>query len=183
MGNSRHYSYDAAGDLVRYTDRNGAVRAFEYDDNHYVIGETWYESSGEWLVASGENDSSLATSHQPLATITYEYDKAGRLISESDNCSSITYVYDDLGRGTSATQSSIGGPSVTLANTFDGASDRRSSVTASIDGVVDFVNDYTYNKSGLATSVFQHGISGGNAVADKQVDFGYTGMKEKRCQN
>ena len=157
LGASRYYAYNEAGNMTRYTDRNGQVRAYEYDSNHRVITETWYAAEGAGdsgleageLGATGsasavtESATGSASAVTPLNTIKYEYDKAGNLISESDDFSSITYVYDDLGRQTNTTQSSLGGPTVTLTNEYDGVSGQRSSLFASIDGVSDFVNDYT----------------------------------------
>ena len=39
--------------------------------------------------------------------------------------------------------------------------------------MADFVDDYTYDTSGRVISVHQHGLSGGNAVADITVALAY----------
>ena len=38
----------------------------------------------------------------------------------------------------------------------------------------DYVNTYSYDNLGRVTQITQDGVSGGNAVAEKRVDFGYS---------
>jgi hypothetical protein len=94
------------------------------------------------------------------------------LISESDALSSVAYVYNDAGRVLNTTQSSAGGPTVTLDYHYDSAG-HRTQMAATIDGVPDFVEDYVYDSLGRVVSVHRHGIAGGNAVADVEVDLAY----------
>jgi YD repeat-containing protein len=121
------------------------VRDYGYDENGNVASETWYAGEGSGIggqgsEGSGQSDSSLAASHQPLNTIVYEYDSAGRIVSESDAYSSVAYVYNDAGQITSTTQSSVDGPTVTLDYQYD-SSGNRTQMAAYIDGVADFVDD------------------------------------------
>ena len=159
--NSVRYTYDAAGNLVAYTNRNGNVINDTYDANHYVTSETWYNSVAD-----------ANATQNPTNTINYTYDSTGRILSESDNNSSDTYQYDAQGDLISTTESSVDGPTVTLAYQYN-AADQRSQMAATIDGTADFVDDYSYDSSGRVASVTQHGVPGGDAVADVEVDFTY----------
>ena len=161
-GDTRYYSYNTEGDLARYVDRNGGVRVYQYDSAHRVVSETWYASV---------TDADAAQNAQNV--IEYAYDAVGRLVSESDNSSAYTYAYDDLGRLVSVTTTSNGGPTVVLTAVYEGTSPQGTSLIATIDGVTDFVDDYTYDSLGRVTSVARHGATGGHAVADLRADFTY----------
>jgi RHS repeat-associated protein len=113
-----------------------------------------------------------ASAVTPENTIHYEYDPAGRIVSESDDYSSVVYVYNNAGQITSTTQSSEDSPTVTLDYQYDSAG-RRTQMAATIDGTADFVDDYTYDGLGRVISVSEHGVEGGNAVVEKRVDFTY----------
>ena len=126
--------------------------------------ETWYNSVAD---AEGATGSASATN-----TINYTYDSTGRILTESDNNSSDTYTYNTAGQLTNTTESSINGPTVTLSYQYN-AADERSQMAATIDGTADFVDDYSYDSLGRVASVTQHGVPGGDAVADVQVDFTY----------
>jgi hypothetical protein len=84
-----------------------------------------------------------------------------------------------LGRATTITAalSGSGVPDpVTLTQTFDLADNcRRLAATLGTGSttMADFVNQYTYDRVNRLTRVTQSGASGGNAVADKRVDFSY----------
>ncbi|MGO8746315.1 MAG: hypothetical protein ACLQNE_10020, partial [Thermoguttaceae bacterium] len=43
-------------------------------------------------------------------------------------------------------------------------------------GTADFVNNYAYDLLGEMFRVTQSGVTGGNAVAEKRVDFGYSSV-------
>ena len=156
---SREYLYDSAGDLTRYVDRNGVVRDYRYDSEHRVIGETWYPSDAD----AGQNAAN---------EIEYAYDEAGRIVYEADAGSSVSYTYNDAGQITSTTSSSDGAPTVTLDYAYD-ADGNRTRMSATVDGVADFVEDYAYDDSGRVISVVQHGVDGGNAVAEKELVLDY----------
>ena len=161
MGDSRHYAYDPAGDLTRYVDRNGVVRQYTYDSAHRVIGETWYASVADADAAQNATNQ-----------IEYAYDEAGRIVYEADAGSSVSYTYNDAGQITSTTSSSDGAPTVTLDYAYD-ADGNRTRMSATVDGVADFVEDYAYDDSGRVISVVQHGVDGGNAVAEKELVLDY----------
>ena len=111
----------------------------------------------------------------------YAYNAAGQIVSESDDSlgqvanlsSSNTYTYDSQGRETSATESSTGGPTVVLTYQYTGDATQPATVSATIDGVADYQDTYTYNAQGQVTSITQTGQSGGDAVAAISVTLSY----------
>jgi len=189
LGATRYFTYDDDGDLTRYVDRNGRVRQYEYDAEHRVTSETWY--AGVKDAESAQSDP-IPNAQSPIPasnTIRYEYDKAGNLISESDDDSSIVYVYDTAGNLLSTTTASLDMPTVVLTNEYDDAEGAtaglsgsarrtrlsaaidgvadRTRLSAAIDGVADFVNEYRYDDLGRITAFGQYGVDkGGNAVAE-----------------
>ncbi len=50
---------------------------------------------------------------------------------------------------------------------------QRTSLSATIDGLADFLTSCQYDSAGNVTQVAQAGQTGGNAVADKRVSFSY----------
>ena len=161
LGASRYFSYDTAGNLSQYQDRNGAVRQYAYDSSGNVASETWYG-----------NATDADASQNAENTIPYVHDSAGRITSEADNDTADIYTYNDAGQIASTTESSVGGPAVTLAYQYNSAG-QRTQMAATVDGTADFVDDYTYNAAGEVASVHQHGVAGGDAVADIEVDLAY----------
>ena len=161
LGASRYFTYDNAGNLSRFADRNGQIRQFQYDTSGNVASETWY--------ANGDD---ADAQQNPENTIQYTRDDAGRITSESDNNTADTYTYNAAGQITSTTESSVGGPTVTLAYQYDAAG-HRTQMAAFVDSSCDFVDDYSYDSLGRVVSVHQHGVEGGNAVADIEVDLSY----------
>ena len=137
------------------------MRAFQHDANLQPASETWYASAQD-----ADLDRNAAN------TIQYQRDSAGRITLESDNLSSVSYVYNDGGQISSTTQSSVGGPTVTLAYQYNDAG-QRTQMAATIDGTPDFVDDYTYDSPGRVVTVTERGVTGGNAVAQKEIDFTY----------
>ena len=149
-------TYDQLGDLLSQTDADGRVTTYSYNS----LGE---QTAENWLNAQGS----------PIYTFTYGYDTLGDLATASDPTASYAYDYNSLGEAASITQSIAGlTPSVTLTQQFDAAGDR-TQLAATIGGTADFVNNYTYDLLGEMTQVTQSGVSGGNAVAQKRVDFAY----------
>jgi RHS repeat-associated protein len=51
-------------------------------------------------------------------------------------------------------------------------------MAATIDGTPDFVDDYAYNAAGEVISVTEHGVTGGDAVANKEIDLTYNSAGE-----
>jgi RHS repeat-associated protein len=63
-------------------------------------------------------------------------------------------------------------PQVVLTSAWD-ANGNRTSLSATIDSTDDFENSYSYDLLNRLTRVDQIGVSGGNTVAEKRVDFTY----------
>ena len=91
----------------------------------------------------------------------------------SSYSSSDVYTYDSQGRETSVTETSTGGPTVVLSYQYTGTSTEPSVVSASIDGTPDYQDTYQYDSQGDVTQITQTGQTGGDAVADVQVDLTY----------
>jgi RHS repeat-associated protein len=156
LGASRAYVYSDVGKLVQETDRNGRVTTSTYDALGRITAENWLDTSGN-----------------VIATTTYAYDAVGDLLSVANSQAAYTYTYDALGRITSETQSFDDlTPTVVLAYQYDDLGNV-TQVAATIGGTADYVTDYTYDTLGRVASIRQHGVTGGNAVAEKRIDFTY----------
>jgi RHS repeat-associated protein len=156
LGFTRYFVYDAVGKLTGRTDRNGRAIEYTYDNLYRRTQENWldeYESS--------------------VRTIDWTYDAAGQLTAASDPAADYTYTYDALGRATTLTHDIVGlGSQVIMNHTFD-ALGNRTQLAATIGSTADFVTEYTYDALRRMTSIQQHGVSGGNAVAEKRIDLTY----------
>ncbi|QGJ68577.1 RHS repeat-associated core domain protein [Planctomycetales bacterium 10988] len=98
------------------------------------------------------------------------------MTSVGDPDSTYGFVYDILGRVTSVSNAGTPGlPEVVLTQTFD-AVGNRTSLSATVDSTLDFLTTYTYDDLHRLTRVTQQGQSGGNAVAEKRVDFAYNAL-------
>ncbi len=146
---------------MRYTDRDGRVRVYDYDSAGDVVEETWYAT-----------DADADLEQNPLNTIYYTYDAAGNMLSETDDTSSIVYTYNEAGLVTSVAESSDLLPTVVYAYAYNEA-DLVSSVTVTIGGVSDYVDEYSYDSAGQLIEISRHGATGGNAVAEIDVTLSY----------
>jgi YD repeat-containing protein len=93
----------------------------------------------------------------------------GSIASIGDNYSDYSYTYD--GQGNPASVDNSGSPNmphVVLTSAFDAAGNR-SSLAATVGGVKDFLNSYSYNTLSQLYQLTQQGQSGGNAVATKSI--------------
>jgi YD repeat-containing protein len=99
----RHYVYNTASELVRYTDRNNRVTTYQYDNLGRETAENWLDS--------GEN-----VTH----SFSHAYDTDGQLLSAADSDSTDgstdTFAYDALGQLTTETQTIAGLTPVTVQN-------------------------------------------------------------------
>jgi RHS repeat-associated protein len=153
---SRFFQYDAAGNLVKRTDRNGRVTEYEYDQLHRLKAERWKDTANGPAIRS----------------LYFTYDAADRMISAADPAAAYIYKYDDLDRIAAVTHDLAGlSFNVEMASSYNADGDR-SQLKATIGSTADFVNDYVYDDLHRLTQVTQQG-AGGNAVADKRVDFAY----------
>lgn len=165
LEDTRHYAYDLAGNILEYTDRNGRVTEYTYDNLQRRIGETWLDGV------------------TPIHTLEYAYDAASQLTTAGDSHAEYTFSYDNLGRVISTEHDlDVLGFSVTLDQAYD-ALNRRISLSAEIDETADLINQYEYDFLGRMTQVTQSGQSGGNAVAEKRVDFAYDPLDVYRYES
>ncbi len=156
LDNTESYEYDAVGNLVETTDSLDRVISYQYDDLGRVTQEDWLDSQG------------IST-----YTISYTYDALGYLLTASDDAATYAYEYDALGRLVEQTQTLADlSPVVILAYTYDEVGNC-TQVSQTVGGTADAVTDYAYDDLGRVTSIQQHGVTGGNAVAEKRVDFTY----------
>jgi RHS repeat-associated protein len=155
LNDSRTYEYDEFSRLIQMTDRNERVTEYDYDGLHRLTEERWLDG--------------MSTVH----TISYDYDQASQLTDVSDAFADYHYDYDDLGRATTIIADLAGlTDDVVLTQDFDPAG-LRTQLAAQIGTTDDFVNDYAYDQLGRMTRIEQHGVGGGNSVAEKRVDFAY----------
>jgi RHS repeat-associated protein len=155
LGASRFFAYDLAGNLIQRTDRNGRVTQFTYDNLERRTTEEWMDG----LTVVKE--------------LSWSYDAANQIVSAGDGTADYTYQYDGAGRITQSQFdfAALAQP-VTLGQTFDAAS-RRTSLFASIGATADFKNDFGYDSLNRLTGLTQQGQTGGNAVAEKRINFAF----------
>ncbi len=159
---TRTYDHDDSGNVVRKVDRNGRVTVFVYDPSGRMTEEIWYTSAAD---ADGDVNR--------LNTITWTYDEAGNLTSVADNSSCYVYAYDAQGRVLSQSVMPIGGPVTVLTIGYGARDDALPvSLSATVDGVADFLTSFEYDSQGRVVAIRQTG-QGGNEVADKYVSFAY----------
>jgi YD repeat-containing protein len=151
-------AYNNAGLVTSIEDADGRVRDFTYNNDQQLTAENWM--SGSTVVA----------------TMAYGYDLAGDLTSASDPNSSYAFAYDGDGDVTSVDNSGTPNvPDVVLTSGYDAMGDR-TSLAATIAGTVDFINNYSYDGDQNLTVVQQQQQSGGNTVANKEIDYAYNAI-------
>ena len=161
LADTRYFVYNDAGLLVRAIDREGRVIVYQYDNLYRNTGEIWYNN-----VTDADADQNRQN------TISYTYDAAGNLLTASDSYATYAYEYDGLGRVYEEIQTIAGIASViVLTHEYD-AMGNLAETAASIGGTDDFVNTYIHDNLGRLTRLTQDD-QGGNAVAEKRVDFTY----------
>jgi len=109
-GSHEDYAYDNAGNLATYTNRAGQQRLSHYDERNREYGQEWSPSTAAPVVAKNYDVAGRLTMlANQNSTITYNYDEANRLISESQAVSGqpsaavVHYTYDPDGNRTSMT--------------------------------------------------------------------------------
>ena len=108
-----------------------------------------------------------------VRTIAFAYNADNAVTSASDPSSSYAFTYDNLMRVTSVDNSGTPNiPHVVLASTYD-AMNNRTQLTATVAGVADFLNSYTYDALRQLTQETQMAQTGGNGVAPKGIGYSY----------
>jgi RHS repeat-associated protein len=163
------YGYDADGNLTQTTDADGQVIQDTYDHLNRETEEDWFPNATDAASDTGQTN-----------TIDYTYYANSQLHTASDDSSSYTYTFDadghvasvdNNGSGASGTTGTTGVPDVVLTFGYDAAGNQ-TAMSATIGGTQDSLNTYSYDTLNREVSVSQQGQTGGNAVADKLVDFG-----------
>jgi RHS repeat-associated protein len=157
-GTTNTYVYDNANQLTDTTDPNGRRVTYGYDSGGRQTGETWVSAS-------------------PAETITSTYDADGELTAQSDGFATLTYTYDSGGRViTSATSSSGGQPSVTLASGYDGLNERTSLSDSGVGGTGVRITSFAYDANHRLTTISVTDAfdkRNNTGTAGPQVVFGY----------
>jgi YD repeat-containing protein len=111
-----------------------------------------------------------------VASTAYSYDAANQLVLASDGNSSYTFAYG--GDGNVLTTDNAGTPNVShvvLTGAFDAAGNR-TSLSATVAGTADLLNNYSYDADQRMTMLTQQGQTGGNVVSPNEVDFAYNAL-------
>lgn len=151
---TRTYVYDAIGQLSSRTDRNGREITFSYDDLGRQIQQQWLDGT------------------TPVNTITTTYDADLHVSSITDNDSAYAFTWDNAHRLLTVDNTgTVGLPDIVLTNTYNDLG-LQTGLSASIDGIIDFVNSYSYDSAGRMTQVTQTdgNASAGDVVTDKRID-------------
>ena len=165
LGYIRYFSYDLAGRQIEKIDRNGRVTQYGYDLADHLTSEIWYSNAAD------------AAGHQNATNeIHWQYDSAGRLLSESDNYSSSTYTYDSLSRRLTETISNLNSEIVVLTAGYSRADDLRTSLSVTVGGFADLQQTFEYTSTGLLTHIGQTGQTGGNPVSTIGIDLAYDSL-------
>jgi len=115
-----------------------------------------------------------------LETRDFRYDQAGRMTSVNSNELILTFDYDDLDRRTRVIHdylSLTAMPYLTTLSEFD-LNDRRTQVSTLLTMTADSVTNYSYDALDRMTGIQQTGVTGGNAVADKRIEFAYNAANQ-----
>jgi RHS repeat-associated protein len=149
LQNVTSYQYDHEGNRTQIIDGNGQTRTFDYDALNHLVDEVWREGGAI------------------TRTISFSYDMAGNLLSESDPDSSYAFSYDSLNRLVSVDNAgTLGLPHVVLTYGYD-ANGNETSV--SDNSGVTVASSYG-SRNELLTRTWQ-----GGGIDPARVDFGYYG--------
>ena len=91
------YTYDANGDLVSVTDKNGNVSSFTYED-HYITGVTAADGTSVSTNQYDDDGRLISTTDANGNTITFEHDIDGQIETVTNRLGYTTvYTYDENG--------------------------------------------------------------------------------------
>jgi RHS repeat-associated protein len=121
LGHQAFWLYDAAGNLAGTVDRDGRRIAYTYDDANRVTVEQWFDAQDnltDQITLTYDDNGRVLTASNSAGTVSYRYDAAGRVASETGASGlTFTYRYDDAGQVTQVVDSQGG----MLRSTYDDA--------------------------------------------------------------
>jgi len=136
---------------------------YAYDALSRRMSGTWYDDLTD-----------AEAQQNARKTYATTYDAAGRLSTVGDGDYDFAYTWSIFGNLTSTTQELYGlTDDVLLTYAYD-VLGRKTSVAAKVGETDDYVNSYAYDNPDKISRITQDSVSGGNAVAEKRVDFGYS---------
>lgn len=91
-GRSIMYSYDELGHIINSKDRAGNIFEYAYDPIGNLLKKTYPDGSTDSYTYNALNQMLSAINND--AVVTFTYDQAGRILSETLNGKSTTYIYD-----------------------------------------------------------------------------------------
>jgi len=135
------YEYAIDGSLVKKTDRDGQVTAYYNDNFGRQVLERTYDSLADFTAVATPNRERVSTYNVFSWAITITEGEVHR-----------RYGYDGLGRRSSVADSVSGMPEVVYTSAHSAAG-QLTGLSATIDGVADFADAFTYNARGLLDSI------------------------------
>ncbi len=135
-GGSESWTYDATGNVATYTTRAGQTQTFTYDNRNRETAASWSDSTpatNKIYDVAGR----LLTLSTSVSTLSYTYDNANQLLSETEQImsdggpKSVTYAYDADGNRSTLTYPSGSSASYAYTNRNQVATITSSSISAS----------------------------------------------------
>lgn len=148
-GAAEAYSYDPAGNLETYTTRAGQVQTFAFDNRNRESGFAWDDGMTPAVAKTYDAAGRLLTLNNDVSDLSYTYDEANQLLSETQNVHgsaspvTVSYSYTPDGLRQSMTY-----PDGTLASFTYTGRDQAQSVTAGGSVVANYSYDPNGNRLG-----------------------------------
>jgi len=163
------YVYDNDGELTDTTDADGRRTTYSYNADADQTGETWVGASpSEKITYTYDADNELTGATDSFATLTFTYDKDGRLSTDVTSgpgtgqpTVTLTYSYDQLGDETSVTDSLSSQGIATYG--YDNAQ-RVNEITTSYGGTAGPQVTFTYDNGSRLTVISRQIGSGSEAT-------------------
>jgi len=152
-GNTTHYGYNGAGDLISVTDSMGHPTGMPHNTLGYMT-DLQDPDLGDWVYTYEPNGDVRTRRDQKQQLITYNYDNRNRLQSkvfDSPAEPNVIYAYDSAMNGNGRLHSVTKGNATTTYDAYDDMG-RVTQKTVTIDGQA-YVFQYGYDYAGNMTSM------------------------------
>ncbi len=149
------YYYDGVGNVVSNVNAASEIQWFSYDARNRLTNSAWSDTNTPGKAMTYDSAGRLSTLNSGNSQLSYSYDDAGHLLSETQGYTgqtnrTVSYTYNDDGRRRITTYP--GGTSVTNAFT-----DRGQLKSITVDGPPPLVN-FSYDLAGRRTAkTFENG--------------------------